>query len=153
MDIVCIALAPAKPGHSRGDVLGKELLILMAGIIETLINAGHKVNWIEPPLCQSSVEEAIKRVSVLDPDVVLFACNGYPGMPLMASMAVRCEGSRDGEYICDDILRPAQQWCDTLSNPDMSLPLLIEKIKQYYGASAACTAMNDAFVASSATPV
>ena len=150
MKIVCIGLAqslknsqqsPDNNTVTQSSVLPEKF----KAVIVNLIDAGHEVNWIEQPLCPLTVDEAITEVTGINPDVLFFACDAGMALPLMATVAVRCAGSGGGDYICDGMLRPARQWCNTLANPDLSVLSLIDKIQQNRGVTAGDRAMNDSW--------
>lgn len=142
MKIVCITL-PAEGSSQKA--LHRALPYRLAGIISDLIDAGHQVNWIGKRLCSATINDIVHRVSSFDADVLLFVCDGYPNLPLMASAAVKCGEIPANKYVCESILRPARQWRDTLIEPDLSLQLLTQRIERsrVAGAGASLLATND----------
>jgi len=157
MKIVCIQLAPPQsdePQSPNNQAAESSVFpVSFVGVIMELMAAGHKVNWLEQPLCPSSVDEAISQVAAINPEVLFFACDGRPTLPLMATVAVRYNGLDSGEYICDGVLRSANQWCTTLTSPDLSVLSLIDKIQQFRKAKVGHRALNDSCSVSSAENV
>ena len=153
MKITCIALSSANSSYNNASARCGYLPWNFAAIISDLIDAGHTVSWLERPLCQSSIDRTISVVADINPDVLLFASDGYPSLPMMAGVAVRCQELPGADYICEGVLRPASQWCDILSTADLSVQTLTREILQYRAVRENCTARNDACIDASVSPV
>ncbi len=151
MNIVCMALTGAHSNCSTKDCGG--LPLQLVAIIADLIGAGHRVRWFEQPLCQSGMDKAHCRLACINPDVMLFACDGTPLSPMMASVAVRCGSVKNSEYITEGVMRPAGYWSDLLTNPAMNLRSLRQKTERLHAERKIYIAMNDANIEGVATPV
>lgn len=115
----------------------------IAAIISALLDAGHRVHWIEKRLCSSSIDNIVRRVTAIDPDVLLFMCDGYPDLPLMANVAVRGSGVPGREYIAETVMRPAWHWVSALTALESNCRDLVVKIERSNEVRNRKAAMND----------
>jgi len=129
MKIICITLARSSVDYPiQNSFLLPLQLLAIAG---DLLDAGHQVSWVDEVLRRNNMDKVIDQVASASPDVLFFACVEQPSLLLTASIAVKTDSLLGNEFICEDVMRPASKWRDTLCNHNISVELLVDKIQRY----------------------
>ena len=141
MKIICITLARSNVDFPIQDSILLPLQLL--AIAGDLLDAGHQVSWVDEVLRPNNMDKVIGQVAAANPDVLFFACVDQPSLLLTASIAVKTDSLLGNEFICEDVMRPAGKWRDTLCNHNISVDLLVDKIQRYQNRRALSCASND----------
>lgn len=104
------------------------LPIQLLSLVGELIDAGHQVHWPDESLNYQNKDRLIADANLFNPDVLFFACGDQRTQSLMASVAVKTNSVLGNQFINEETMRPARQWCDALTDQDISVDLLLEKL-------------------------
>ena len=104
------------------------LPIQLLAVVGELMDAGHQVHWPDESLTHRNKDRLIKDAQEFNPDVLFFACGDQQTRKLMASVAVKTNSVLGNQFLNEDTMRPAREWCDALTDRDISVDSLLKKL-------------------------